>query len=435
MKQKSLRNDLKFDDNLFFRKLESAFLKQCRYFGYQEIKTSTIEPLHIFTSLGTLSDAKLKRMYSFIDWDGWSGERVVLKPDSTACVARFYSDHLYALNPKQKLCYVENHFEWADSGDVLSERWQCGIENIGNKKMKTDIEVIYMAYKVLQEIGFNDVHLYLSYPAYIKALIDIFHTEEQEKKELEAAIKNSDTERIKAICNTDKEKEILENSLLADGSAGLLKNLKTLLQEPEFKKIRSLLDNFIRLCELLDKLKCPYKIDFSRLGDLKYYTGIWFQFRSRPTKKPDRDILCAGGRYDNLIADMIRLLNGNKQDTTTVPPVPAVGFAFYVRNILNERHISEHTGALSNNLQNINIYISNISARNVETGQWLSDEFLRLGFTPRITFSKVKREQYERFGLVIEVDHEIFNDGYQILFSQKIGKPLLVNLFGGLNGR
>jgi len=435
MKQKSLRNDLKFDDNLFFRKLEKGFLKQCRYFGYHEIKTSTIEPLHIFSSLGTLSDNKLKRMYSFIDWDGWSGERVVLKPDSTACVARFYSDHLHAKNPKQKLCYVENHFEWADSGDVLSERWQCGIENIGNKKTKADIEVIYMAYKVLQEIGFKDVHLYLSYPAYIKMLIDMFHTEEQEKKDLEAAIKNSDTERIKTICKTDEEKEILDNSLLADGSAGLLKNLKTLLQGDQFKKIHSLLDNFIRLCELLDKLKCPYKIDFSRLGDLKYYTGIWFQFRSRPTKKPDRDILCAGGRYDNLIADMIRLLSGNKPDSTTVPPVPAVGFAFYARNILNQRHTIDAAGPVSNNLQNICIYISNISARNVETGQWLSDELLRLGFAPRITFSKVKREKYESFGLVIEVDHESFDDGYQILFSQKIGKPLLMNLFGEFNGR
>jgi len=374
-------------------------------------------------------------MYSFIDWDGWSGERVVLKPDSATCVARFYSDHLYDLNPKQKLCYVENHFEWADSREVLSERWQCGIENIGNKNTKADIEVIYMAHKVLQEIGFKKTHLYLSYPAYIKALIDMFHTEEQQKKELEDAIKNTDSARIKAICNTDEEKVILENSVLADASVGLLKNLKTLLKGGQFRKVHSLLDNFIRLCELLDKLKCPYKIDFSRLGDLKYYTGIWFQFRSRPTKKPDRDILCAGGRYDNLIADMIRLLRGKKQDAMTVPPVPAVGFAFYVRNILNERHISAPAGALSNNLQNISIYISNISEKNVETGQWLSDELLRLGFAPRITFSKIKREKYESFGLVIEVDHESFDDGYQILFSQKIGKPLLMNLFGGFNGR
>jgi len=435
MKQKSLRNDLKFDDNLFFRKLEKAFLKQCHYFGYQEIKTSTIEPLHIFTSLGTLSDDKLKRMYSFIDWDGWSGERVVLKPDSATCVARFYSDHLYAENPKQKLCYVENHFEWADARDGLSERWQCGIENIGNQNTKADIEVIYMAYKVLMEIGFKNVHLYLSYPAYIKALIDLFHNNEHEKKELEAAIQQTDTERIKSLCKADEEIEIFENSLLADGSAGLLKNLKTRLQGTRFKRIHSLLDNFICLCESLDQLKCPYKIDFSRLGDLQYYTGIWFQFRARPTKKPDRDILCAGGRYDNLIGDMIRLLSRDKQDVTSVLPVPAVGFALYVRNILNQRHIIEPAEALSDKRQNISIYISNISAKNVAAGQRLSDELLQLGFVPRITFNPVKREKYESYGLVIEVDHESFDDGYQILFSQKIGKPLLRNLFGEFNGR
>jgi len=432
MKQKSLRNDLKFDDTLFFRKLEKAFLKQCRYFGYQEIKTSTIEPLHIFTSLGTLSDEKLKRMYSFIDWDGWSGERVVLKPDSATCVARFYTDHLYGQNPRQKLCYVENHFEWADARDGLSERWQCGIENIGNPDTKADIEVIYMAYMVLMEIGFKDVHLYLSYPACIKALIDLFHTKEQEKKELEAAMKNMDTARIKALCNSDEEVQLFENLLLADGSAGLLKNLQTQLQGARFKPLHSLLDHFMRLCESLDKLKCPYKIDFSRLGDLKYYTGIWFQFRARPTKKPDRDILCAGGRYDNLISDMIRLLSADPQAAASVP---AVGFAFYVRNILNERHIIKPAGAMADNRQNISIYISNISERNVATGQRLSDKLLRLGFAPRITFNPLKREQYENFGLVIEVDHASFDDGFQILFSRKIGKPLLMNLFGEFNGR
>ncbi len=432
MKQKSLSNDLQFEDHLFFRKIEKAFLKQCGYFGYREIKTSTIEPLHIFTSLGGLSDDKLKRMYSFIDWDGWSGERVALKPDSSTCVARFYADHLYAQNLKQKLCYVENHFEWTDARDGLSERWQCGVENIGRRSDKADIEVIYMAFKILREIGFPQARLYLSYPAYIKALIDCFHSAEDEKKALETAIGAADMERLKSLCKTDSEQEILTNSLTPNASVGLLKNLKTLLHGPRLEPVQAFLDDFILLCEMLEMLNCPFEIDFSRLGDLKYYTGVWFQFRARATKKPDRDILCAGGRYDHLIGDMIRLLNGHQD---AAPCIPAVGFALYVRNILNQHPVRIQTQALSDNLHQICIFVSNITARNVATGQWLSDELARLGFTPRITFTPVKQEQYERFGLVIEVDHESFDDGYQILYSQKIGKPLLMNLFGEFNGR
>ena len=34
------------------------------------------------------------RVYSFLDWDGWSGERVVLRPDSTIPTARLYVESL-----------------------------------------------------------------------------------------------------------------------------------------------------------------------------------------------------------------------------------------------------------------------------------------------------------------------------------------------------
>ena len=78
MKTKSSKNDLTHEDILRFRKLESAFLSRCKHFGYREIKTSTVEPLYIFTALGALRENKLNRIYSFIDWDGWSGERVAL---------------------------------------------------------------------------------------------------------------------------------------------------------------------------------------------------------------------------------------------------------------------------------------------------------------------------------------------------------------------
>src|SRR3712207_9176448 len=42
----------------------------------------------LFRSAGTLSPHLLDRVYSFLDWDGWSGERVVLRPDATIPVTR-----------------------------------------------------------------------------------------------------------------------------------------------------------------------------------------------------------------------------------------------------------------------------------------------------------------------------------------------------------
>lgn len=416
---------------LRFRKLENAFLSRCRHFGYKEIRTSTIEPLYIFTAPGALSHTKLRRMYSFIDWDGWTGERVALKPDSTTCVARFYGEHLYTENSVQKLCYVENHFEWADSFDELSERWQCGIENIGTRSPESDIEVIYMAYDILQAVGFKDIYLYLSYPALIREIIAGLPLWKTDKEDLIGAIRRNRSEQIREILGKVPEGgPSLENILSLRGeSANYLKNMAGLMKDFKYEAVGPAFENFVAVCELLDSLECPYVIDFSLLGDLEYYTGVQFQILSTPARKSRKDILCAGGRYDHLIGDMLRLLKDDPEAET----LPAVGFALYARNIIRHRTIIEHTAASTDKLQNICIYISNISRTNVKTGQRLSDKLSRIGFAAHITFMPVEQEKYERFGLVIEVDDERFSDGYQILFSQKIGKPLLMNLFGEFN--
>ncbi len=403
MKNKSSRNDLTIDESLRFRKLEKVFLSRCRHFGYNEIKTSTIEPLYIFTALGALSEMKLRRIYSFIDWDGWSGERVALKPDSTACVARFFGEQLLAENPRQKLCYVENHFEWADSWDEISERWQCGIENVGTRKPEADIEVIYMACNILREIGFKKYYLCLSYPVVNQEIINALSEDEESR-----------TEFLNSI-GKGAEKH----------SSNYLENLFSLIPKtgPAYEKIGPGLENFISVCKRLDDLEIEYTIDFSMEGDLEYYTGILFQILSSSKKKSGSNILCSGGRYDNYIKDMWNLSE----------PVPAVGFALYARNIIEHALMIEHEAASTDKRQNISIYICNITKHNVTTGQILCDKLSRLGFAPQITFSPIEQEKYEKYGLVLEVDHERFTDGYQILFSQKIGKPLLMNLFGEIS--
>ena len=58
-----------------------------------------------------------------------------------------------------------------------------------------------------------------------------------------------------------------------------------------------------------------------------------------------------------------------------------------------------------------------------------------MGFSVQISFALPQEAAYAGFGLVIQVDRERFSDGYKILYSQKIDKPLLSNLFGELNGR
>ena len=113
-----------------FRFIEAAFRESCLKWGYDEVRTPTLEYLHLFTSTGTLTPGRLGRVYSFLDWDGWSGERVVLRPDGTIPIGRLYIDEM---DDKElaKLFYVTNVFTFEETGKEAREKWQCGAELIG----------------------------------------------------------------------------------------------------------------------------------------------------------------------------------------------------------------------------------------------------------------------------------------------------------------
>ena len=104
-----------------FRLVEQTFRDVCLGWGYEEVRTPTVEHLHLFTSAGTLSPQMLGRVYSFLDWDGWSGERVVLRPDSTIPVARLYVEQGQP-QAIRKFFYVQSVLRFAQNEDRKSTR-------------------------------------------------------------------------------------------------------------------------------------------------------------------------------------------------------------------------------------------------------------------------------------------------------------------------
>jgi len=132
-------HDLSPDEMTRFRHIETVFRSVCEGWGFREIRTPVIEHLHLFTTAGTLSPQMLGRVYSFLDWDGWSGERVVLRPDATIPAARLYWEHF--AGEVAKLFYVENIFRFAAS-EEQREVWQCGAELIGDTWPLGDVEAL-----------------------------------------------------------------------------------------------------------------------------------------------------------------------------------------------------------------------------------------------------------------------------------------------------
>jgi histidyl-tRNA synthetase len=299
-----------------FRQVEDAFRQVCQDWGYQEIRTPTLEYLYLFTAAGTLTPGMLRRVYSFLDWDGWSGERVVLKPDATIPAARLYIEQL-SDSELVRLCYVANTFIFEETGAKNRERWQCGAELIGSNIPLADAELVALTVAVLKKLELKDIEIRLSHAGLIRSLLAGLGLNCQEQASIMDEVLDGrlpDLDRLKST-----RPELLEALKLLFGvkgkSPGFLRNIKALCTTgtPEFQ---TALDNFIAQLDLIEQTGVAYQIDMSAGKGFEYYTGLIFRLFVGGQN------VGGGGRYDQLIP----IMGG--------PPVPAAGFALYMDQLM-----------------------------------------------------------------------------------------------------
>ena len=305
--------DLSPREMRLFRTIEGVFRDGCLKWGYDEVRTPTLEYLYLFTAAGTLTPGKLERVYSFLDWDGWSGERVVLRPDGTIPIARYYIETLHGKGPA-KLFYVNNVFSFEQTGKEAREKWQCGAELIGSGPAVGDIELVIMALEILQKLGIKDIELKLSHAGLIRAILSKFDIGPEEQHRLIDRIMDGDTQ---VLAEAKPELAGLIGPMLntKGKSSGFLRNVSVMLAH-DFPELNGPLLDFTNLAEVLDSLEVAYEIDIATGRGFEYYTGLIFQLWS------GGEMVAGGGRYDALIP----LLGGSE--------VPASGFALYVDKIM-----------------------------------------------------------------------------------------------------
>jgi histidyl-tRNA synthetase len=299
--------DLSPEEMAAFRIIEGAFRECCLKWGYKEVRTPTLEYLHLFTATGTLTPSRLGKVYSFLDWDGWSGERVVLRPDGTIPVARLYIDSMQGL---ARLFYATNIFIFEETGKQNRERWQLGAELIGVSSPLADVELVMLALEVLKRLKLDGIELKISHASLIRALLARLELSPEEQAKLFDQILDGDGE---ALAKLKPERAELKKVLSLLNLKGKLSDLQLTPDSPELKGSMS---DFINVARLLETLGCDYQIDIASGRGFEYYTGIIFQFFQKGEK------IGGGGRYDALIP-----LMGGK-DT------PASGFALYLDHLM-----------------------------------------------------------------------------------------------------
>ena len=307
--------DLSPAEMAVFRLIEGVFRNACLNWGYQEVRTPTLEYLHLFTSVGTLTPGMLGRVYSFLDWDGWSGERVVLRPDGTIPVARLYIDSMEK-EKLAKLFYVANTFIFEATGKKTRERWQCGAELVGVSSPSADVELVMLVLEVLKRLQIDGVKLKLSHAGLIRALLARLGLSPEEQARVFDRILDGDGKALAELGLDSSELEMLSALLGLKGkSSTFVKSLKALLA-PDLAGLQPGIDDLASVAGLLEALGADYQIELASVRGFEYYTGVIFQiFRGR-------EKIGGGGRYDALIP----LMGGRD--------VPASGVALYLDRLM-----------------------------------------------------------------------------------------------------
>ncbi len=148
-------HDLLGEDILRHRHVEqTAFAVASRY-GYSEIVTPIFEFTEVFArTLGDTSDIVTKEMYTFEDK---GGERVTLRPEGTAGVARAFISGGLAQKLPLKLFYRGPMFRYERPQKGRQRQFnQIGAELLGVAGPLADVEIISLGAQILDELGLSE---------------------------------------------------------------------------------------------------------------------------------------------------------------------------------------------------------------------------------------------------------------------------------------
>lgn len=283
------------EDMQRFRAIEKTFRQVCLAHGYGEIRTPVIEKLHWFTGAGILSPDLMHKVYTFLDWDGWSGERVVLRPDNTVPVCRLFSQH-YMGNKKARLFYIDDVFRYKESEKTGGRLSQAGVEMLGNfsSPIVRDVEIIVLILDFLEDLNIGKPEIILSHAgilhAYLKSL-DLSDEEEAEAFDLIMEGHTDDlTRKFSGKSNLSGLNRLLE---LRGASPSFLTNLKALGKDsPGFVEA---VEELEKITSHLDSFGIKYEVNPALHKDLTYYTGLMYDIILEDAE------IGGGGRYDNLL--------------------------------------------------------------------------------------------------------------------------------------
>ncbi len=285
-----------------FWRVYEVFRETLSLFNFTWIETPILERIELFVrSVGEETDIVQKQMFSFKDR---GGRGVVMRPEGTAGVVRAFVEH--GMVPPKKLAYFGPMFraERPQKGRYR-QFYQIGAEFIGYSGYLADVEGVWAAYLPLKALGIE-----------VEVLINTLGGAETKRK-YSQALKEYLKDREDLCDDCKRRRETNPLRVLDCKIDGPRLNPPDILDFTTEEERAS----FYRTLDKLKELGVPVRRDPRLVRGLDYYTGLVFEIKARGLDAAQSTVL-AGGRYDNLVADL-----GGK-------PTPAFGWAAGVDRIV-----------------------------------------------------------------------------------------------------
>lgn len=303
------------------RKLEEKLGKLISSWGYQEVRTPTIEFADV---LAKGSEGELAEAFLFVDRQG---DLVSLRPEMTTPCARLLSSRLLTQPLPLRLFYGANVFRYEEPQEGRNREFrQIGVELAGLPAPVGDAEVVALAISAFEAVNLQNFQFALSHVGILEGLLEASGIEKALHHELLDLLRRGEFVAYRKLVSelaTGTIGEILEELPRLRGEASLLTELEAkLAKEPSSIGVgntRRALFELSGILELIEiyGLGSHVKVDLGMVKDFTYYTGFIMEGYSADLGYT----IASGGRYDQLLKSFGR-------------PAPATGWALGVERLL-----------------------------------------------------------------------------------------------------
>ncbi|HCP08586.1 MAG TPA: histidine--tRNA ligase [Candidatus Moranbacteria bacterium] len=304
--------DILPEDQPYWDHIRRTTERLSREYGFMRIDTPLVEFSNLFArGVGEGTDIVEKEMYNFVTK---GGDKVALRPEMTAGIARAYIQHGMNVLPKPIKLFSTGpvyRYDRPQEGRYR-EFHQVNYDVFGEQDAILDAQVIQVAARVVQSLGIKSVQIQVNSigcatcrKEYKDLLVNYL---ESKKQKLCADCKNRmEHNPLRVLdCKEDKCSQV---------AATAPQSVDHLCDECRI--------HFKCLLEYLDELELPYVINPQLVRGLDYYSKTVFEVWSGD-EEGRKSALGGGGRYDGLI----KMLGGEQ--------APAIGFGLGVERLIIE---------------------------------------------------------------------------------------------------